>query len=140
MTKAEKLIILSLAFFLVLGLGVRLYMSGRSRVRFEVVSGGAVESRHSKSRIKHGLKKIRKNKDGRKINGRKNRETAFPVNLNTAGPEELESLPFIGRSSAEKIVDYREASGPFKEKNELLRVEKITISVYRKIEPYLTLE
>ena len=36
-----------------------------------------------------------------------------PININTASPTELETLPGIGPSLAQSIVDYREAQGPF---------------------------
>lgn len=48
-----------------------------------------------------------------------------PVNLNTAGPEELATLPGIGAKLAERIVRYREESGGFKAVDELLNVSGI---------------
>ena len=35
------------------------------------------------------------------------------VNVNTATPAELETLPRIGTTMAQRIVEYREANGPF---------------------------
>ena len=41
-------------------------------------------------------------------------ETAAPlVNINTATAAELETLPRIGPAMAQRIVEYREANGPF---------------------------
>lgn len=50
---------------------------------------------------------------------------AEPVDLNTAGREELASLPGIGEKLAERIVGYREAHGGFETVDELLNVSGI---------------
>ena len=42
------------------------------------------------------------------------------VNLNTATAADLEALPGIGKSTALRIVDYREKSGGFKKVEEIL--------------------
>lgn len=47
------------------------------------------------------------------------------VNVNTAGREELETLNGIGPSLAQRIIDHREANGPFRSVDELLEVSGI---------------
>ncbi len=39
--------------------------------------------------------------------------TGLPININTATTAELETLPRIGPTMAQRIVEYREANGPF---------------------------
>ncbi|HHO47962.1 MAG TPA: helix-hairpin-helix domain-containing protein [Desulfobacteraceae bacterium] len=55
------------------------------------------------------------------------------VNINTAGVEELQSLPGIGQSKAEAIVKYREENGNFKTTEDLMQVKGIGAKVYEKI-------
>lgn len=55
------------------------------------------------------------------------------VNINTAGKEELMTLPGIGESKAEAIISYREEHGDFKDIQELTNIAGIKTSVYEKI-------
>ena len=56
-----------------------------------------------------------------------------PVCINTASPEELETLPGIGPKLAERIVAYREENGPFTTVEELCEVSGIGEKVLEKI-------
>lgn len=55
------------------------------------------------------------------------------VNINTAGKEELMTLPGIGEAKAEAIISYREEHGDFKDIQELTNIAGIKTSVYEKI-------
>ena len=48
-----------------------------------------------------------------------------PININTAGVDELVQLTGVGPSYANKIVQYREANGPFKTPEDLMNVPGI---------------
>ena len=47
------------------------------------------------------------------------------VNINTADVDQLDTLPGIGPVLARRIVDYRQANGPFAAPEDLLGVEGI---------------
>lgn len=46
------------------------------------------------------------------------------VNINTANEKDLDSLPGIGKTMAEQIVSYRNSNGPFRELEDLKKVNK----------------
>ena len=50
---------------------------------------------------------------------------ALRIDLNTAGAEELDRLPGVGPNLARVIVAYREANGPFRLVEDLLKVPGI---------------
>ena len=60
------------------------------------------------------------------------------VNLNTATLEELTSLPGIGESTAQKIIDYRKQNGKFKAIEDLKNVSGIGESKFDNIKDKIT--
>ena len=55
------------------------------------------------------------------------------VNINTASKEELDTLPGIGESTANKIINYRKENGKFKTIEEIKEVSGIGDSKYEQI-------
>lgn len=64
-------------------------------------------------------------------------EISYPLDLNAATAEELETLPVVGAILAERIVSYREAVGGFQSLEELQQVNGIGSGIYSQIAPYL---
>src|SRR5262245_10952063 len=54
------------------------------------------------------------------------------VNINTADVKELMKLSGVGRSMAERIVQYRDAHGPFKKPEELRKVEGVGAGLWER--------
>lgn len=63
---------------------------------------------------------------------------AAMLNLNTATVEQLESLPGIGRRTAERILEQRQKSGGFKKIEDLMSVKGIGEKSFLKLKPMIT--
>lgn len=61
------------------------------------------------------------------------------VNLNTASLEELQTLPGIGESKAQAIIEYRSKVGLFKTIEELKEVSGIGEALFEKVKDYITI-
>ena len=62
-----------------------------------------------------------------------------PVNLNTASADELDKVPGIGPTAAQKIVEYRTANGPFTRIEDLLKVPGIGPTILDEIRGQVTI-
>ena len=60
------------------------------------------------------------------------------IDINTADVEELDELPEVGPSTAESIVEYRQANGQFRSVDELEEIPGIGPKTLEKIEPFAT--
>ena len=63
---------------------------------------------------------------------------ATPVNLNSASVAQLQTLPGIGASTAQRIVEYRQKNGSFKKIEELMNVKGIGEKSFLKLKPLIT--
>lgn len=59
------------------------------------------------------------------------------ININTASVSELQTISGIGQSKAEKIIAYREKSGPFKSVDDLINVSGIGEKTLESIKEYI---
>ena len=68
----------------------------------------------------------------------KKKPPAHPVNINTAGATDLQQVPGIGPSTAQKILDTRKSYGTFKSVDDLLAIKGIGPKKLEKMRKYLT--
>lgn len=62
------------------------------------------------------------------------------VNLNNAGIDELCTLPGIGESTAQKIIEYRNKKGKFKKISDIMNVKGIGDKKFEIIKEYLVID
>jgi len=62
------------------------------------------------------------------------------VNINTAGIEELTTLPGIGPAIAGRVRAYTDEHGPFKDKSDIILVKGIGKKTYTRIQGLVTTE
>ncbi|MBN2117839.1 MAG: ComEA family DNA-binding protein [Anaerolineales bacterium] len=66
--------------------------------------------------------------------------TSEVININTASIAELDTLPGIGPTTAQKIIDYREQNGPFLNIEDIINVSGIGPGTYERIKDLITVD
>ena len=102
LTRRERATLWALCIAACLGMGVNWYRQHAARVRVELAHPAEI-SRRLDAALEQGRR----------------------LSLNAATAAELERLPGIGPSLAERIVAYRDAHGPFTSMDELCQVRGI---------------
>ena len=59
------------------------------------------------------------------------------ININTATVDDLERLPHIGRKTAEAIVEFRTANGPFRRVEHLMLIRGVSENRFAELRPIL---
>jgi competence protein ComEA len=62
------------------------------------------------------------------------------ININTASVDALVALPGIGPTLAQRIVDYRQANGPFSRPEDIKKVKGIGDGIFAEIKDWITVE
>lgn len=97
-----------------------------------VLAGGAVYA----SRVSEGAPKVIYTASLEEVAAES--ESSLKVDINDADVEELDELPEVGPSTAEAIIEYRQANGTFTAVEELEDVPGIGPKTIEKIEPFAT--
>lgn len=66
--------------------------------------------------------------------------SGFPININTAGAQELDRLPGVGPVLASAIIARRTQFGPFERPEDLKNVPGIGEKTYAKMAPFVTVD
>ncbi|MEO8520281.1 MAG: helix-hairpin-helix domain-containing protein [Acidobacteriota bacterium] len=71
--------------------------------------------------------------------GRVRATPASPVNINAATAAQLQTLPGVGASTAQRILDYRQKNGGFKKIEELMNVRGVGEKSFLKLKPLIVI-
>lgn len=74
-----------------------------------------------------------------KADSKNGSDSSDKININTAGKEELMTLPGIGESKAGDIIAYREEHGPFSKTEDIMKIQGIKEGIYSKIKDSITI-
>lgn len=99
--------------------------------RRQILSAAAEDSLSADSRARSGTAAPTK-----AVGSPANRTSA--VNINRADRQALETLPRIGPAMARRIIEYRQRHGPFRKKEEIMRVRGIGPKTFEKLKPLIT--
>jgi competence protein ComEA len=75
---------------------------------------------------------------GRKTTPAPTASASAPLNLNTATVTQLETLPGIGKATAERILEYRQKMGGFKKVEDLMNVRGVGEKSFLRLKPLIT--
>ena len=153
-TEIEIKVILFLVIGFLIGFGIKIIKNGsiskynsydyaREDSLFEFYKSNSKKNREDEEKNKDSdlvqLKREVLNLE--EINYTKGEEKKLPaensININSAGKDELMSLPGIGEKTAQKIIDLRTERGKFEKMEELKDVKGIGEAKFNKIKKFL---
>ena len=90
--------------------------------------------------VKRARANLSPSQAARELPATSNQEQSRKININTAAPGELESLPGIGKGLAARIIEHREKYGPFRRVEHLIIVRGISDKRFRALRELITVE
>ena len=62
------------------------------------------------------------------------------VNINTADAMQIAYLPRVGKTAAQRVIDYRTQHGAFAKATDLMQVKGFGEKTYERVKPYIAVE
>lgn len=118
LTKEEKLILVFLIFSFTVGAGISIYKKSHQELKLIIKP-------YRMEQLALADKFIQEKRS---------------VNINSFKSEELKRLPGIGEKLAQRIAAYHKLHGPFKQKEELLRVKGVGKKKFENFKDLIVLE
>ncbi len=154
-TQTEIKVILFLIIVLLIGSGIKLYISTKGNFEYKnydyssqdslFLASGSDNENDSAAANTQTAKLTREEVLDLKKNDlnnfvKKSAPDERSININKATVEELTSIPGIGKVTAQNIVSMRNQKGRFKRLEELLEVKRVGNKTFKKIKRYLYID
>lgn len=136
LTRQEKLVVLCLISFFILGAGIKIY-----KACFITYPGKKIVKTASIDSLRQEF--IKKSRAMDTVNEQQPIGFAVipaKININSDSVSELAKLPKVGPALAKRILEYRKQNGNFKKPSEIKKVKGIGPKIYQQIQPYISVK
>ncbi len=137
-SRKEALAVLILTATFLVGVGIRWFQSNQSRPpqkQFDYARSDSIYSARGKTQPTSSSPL-----SSRTATVKAPRKTNQIVNINSASRSQLMSLPGIGPSYADRIIEYRSSRGSFASVDDLLKVKGIGKKKIEQLRPFVRLK
>jgi len=140
LTKSEAGVILFLSFGLLIGGTAKILKLDKATERYDFSrSDSAFEAATSRIDSIISAEEDTLHASSKTVSKQKP-SLSSPVDLNSATPNELAALPGVGRTTAQRIIDFRISNTRFISIEDLLKVKGIGPKKFEKIKPFVKVE
>lgn len=136
LTKTERRVLLFLSVTLIVGVGIKWYkQSSSSEQSYDYRTEDSIFVTRS-AMPEESLRTEPQMPTSQSAESNNNKS----ININTATQKELESLPGIGKTLAQRIIEYRMSVALFRKPEDLRNVKGITKKKFEHLKPYITVQ
>lgn len=148
-TKTEARVLLILLAVMIAGLGLKLYVNNDTGgTNFDKEKADRIIKRSAGTLVTDTIskesKELTKNDSTETKSKKKSKKgenlAQKSININTASKDVLMQLPGVGKSTAEKIIEYRETQGSFKRIEDIMKIKGIGQKKFDKMKEFIITE
>lgn len=148
-TKTEARVLLVLLVVMIAGLGLKLYVNNNTgTANFDKEKADRIIKRSAGTivtdTISNESNEVTRNDSAETKTKKKSKKgenlAQKSININMASKDLLMQLPGVGKSTAEKIIEYRDTQGSFKRIEDIMKIKGIGQKKFDKMKEFITTE